>query len=60
MKEANEDQSDLLIEILSFRKQVKPKLQRKNNRKKMFLKTYIIFLKLEKEFSMLSIAEYFK
>ena len=60
MKEANEDQSDLLIEILSFRKQVKPKLQRKNNRKKMFLKTYIIFLKLEKEFLMLSIAEYFK
>ena len=46
LKEANKDQSDLLVEILNFRKQVKPKFL--DNRKKMFLKTYIAFLKLEK------------
>ena len=47
IKEADTDQNDLLVEILNFRKQVKPKIKRRNNKKKMFLKTYIIFLKVE-------------
>ena len=57
-KEANEDQGDLMVEIFNFRKQVKPKNSEKKQQKKMFLKTYIIFLKLEKEFLMLLIAKY--
>ena len=60
IKEADTDQNDLLVEILNFRKQVKPKIKRRNNKKKMFLKTYIIFLKVEKEFLMLFKAKYFQ
>ena len=60
LKEANKDQSDLLVEILNFRKQVKPRCLEKNNRKKMFLKTYIVFLKLEKEFLTFLKAKYFQ
>ena len=33
MKEANNDQSDLLVEILIFRKQVKPKNIEKKQKK---------------------------
>ena len=53
LKEADNDQSDLLVAILNFRKQV-------YNIKKMFLKPHIIFLKVEKEFLMLLIAKYFQ
>ena len=56
LKEGDKDQSDLLVELLNFRKQVKTE----NNRKKMLLKTYIIFLKVEKDFLMLLIARYFQ
>ena len=59
-KETDGDQSYLLVENLNFRKQVKPKNIEKNNKKKMFLKTYIIFLKVEKNFSMLLIVKYFQ
>ena len=44
LKEADKDQSNLLVEILNSRKQLKPKNE------KMFLKTYIILLKVEKDF----------
>ena len=44
LKEAHKDQSNLLVEILNSKKQVKPKIE------KMFLKTYIILLKVEKDF----------
>ena len=37
-EEADEGQSDLLVEILEFKKKAKPKIQRKNNKKMMFLK----------------------
>ena len=42
LKEANEDQSNLLVEILNLTSKTE-KSREKNNRKKMFLKTYIIF-----------------
>ena len=42
MKEADNDQSKL-VEISNFRKQVKLKNPDKNDKKKMFLKTYISF-----------------
>ena len=42
MKEADNDQSKL-AEVSNFRKQVKLKNPDKNNKKKMFLKTYISF-----------------
>ena len=51
-KEADGNQSYLLVEILNFQKQVKPKSTGKNS-KKMFLKSYIIF------FLMLLIATYY-
>ena len=50
--EADGNQSYLLVEILNFQKQVKPKSTGKNN-KKMFLKSYIIF------FLMLLISTYY-
>ena len=59
--EADEDQSDLLVEILSFeKKKQNQRVQRKHNKKKMFLTTYLIFLKVEKVFLMLLIAKYFQ
>ena len=36
------------------------KIKRKNKKKKLFLKTYIIFLREEKYFLMALIAEYFQ
>ena len=42
MKEGDNDQSKL-AEVSNFRKQVKLKNPDKNNKKKMFLKTYISF-----------------
>ena len=51
--QSDEDQSSLLVEIVKFRKQVKPKNPEKKSVKKMFLETYIIFWKVEKEFLML-------
>ena len=60
LKEANEDQSNLLVEILNFREKVKAKNPEKKQMKKMFLKTFIIFFKVEKEFLMIVIAKYFQ
>ena len=44
------DQKDLFAEILNFKKKAKPKSLEKKQQKNTFLKTYIIFLKVEKEF----------
>ena len=54
IKEADEYQADLLIEIINFKKKTKP-----NKKKKLFLKTCIIFLRVEKKFLMLLKAKYF-
>ena len=59
LKEANEDQSDSLIEILNFEKQIKRQNPEKKQKKKVFLKTYMHFLMVEKEFLMLLKAKYF-
>ena len=45
LKEADEDQSSLLVEIMDFKKKTLKncKLQRKNKRKKMFFEAYMYF-----------------
>ena len=43
IKEADEYQTNLLTKILNFRKNTKPRSQEKNKKKKLFLKTCIIF-----------------
>ena len=49
IEQANEYQTDLLAEIMNFRKNTKPRSQEKK-KKRLFLKTYIIFLRVEKKF----------
>ena len=60
IEEANEHQTDLLVEIMNFRKNTKPRSQEKNKKKKLLLKTCIIFLKVEKKFWMLLKAKHFR
>ena len=47
IEEANEYQTDLLAEIIDFRKKTKPNTQEKKQEKKLFLRICIIFLKVE-------------
>ena len=58
LKEADKDQSSLLVEIINFKKKSKPAKSKESKRKKICLKTYIPFLRVEKEFLMLLIAKY--
>ena len=65
IKEADEYQTDLLVEILNFKKNTKPRSQektarKKNKKKKLFLKTCIIFLRVKKGFLTLLKAKYFR
>ena len=61
IKEADEYQADLLTEILNFRKNTKPRSREKKTRKKkLFLITCIIFLRVEKKFLMLLKAKCFR
>ena len=61
IEEANEYQTDLLAEIMSFKKYMKPRSQeKKNKKKKLFLRICIIFLKVEKKFLMHLKAKYFR
>ena len=47
LKEADEDQSNLLVEIMDFRKRNQDqRIQVKNKRRKLFLKTCMHFLRL--------------
>ena len=59
LKEADEYQTNLLIKIMSFKKNTKPQIPEKNKKKKLFLKTCIIFLRVEKEFLTLLKVKYF-
>ena len=60
IEEANEYQTNLLAEIMNFRKNTKPKSrEKKNNKKKLCLKTCIIFLRVEKKFLTLLKGKYF-
>ena len=43
IEESDKDQTDLLAKIMNFRKNTKPRSQEKNKKKKLFLKTCIIF-----------------
>ena len=60
LKEAGEDQSNLLVEIMNFENKTKPQDQKKKQEKKMLLKTCMHFLMVEKEFLMLLKAKYFQ
>ena len=60
IKEADEYPADLLTEIMNFRKNTKSRSQEKNEKKKLFLKTCIIFLRAEKKFMTLLKAKYFR
>ena len=57
LKEADNDQSDLLIEILNFRKQVKQKYPEKNQQKEDVLRERVN--RIEKGFLMPLIEKYF-
>ena len=59
LKEADEDQASLLNEIMNFRDKTKPQDEEKKQKKKMFLKTCITFLRAEKKSLMLFILKYF-
>ena len=60
IEEANEYQTNSLGEIMNLRKNTKPRsLEKKNKKKKLFLKTFTVFLRLEKKFLTLLKAKYF-
>ena len=48
LKEADEDQASLLVEIINFKKQTKPQDPDKKWKSKTFLKTCLTFLRAEK------------
>ena len=59
VKEANEYQKDLLVEIMSFKKHTKPRSEEKKQEKKLFLKICINSGQVEKKFLMLLKANIF-
>ena len=61
IEEADKHQTDLLVEIMNFRKNMKPRSQEKKNEKnKLFLQTCIIFLRAEKKFLTLLKTKFFR
>ena len=58
LKEADEDQSSVLVEIMNFKKKAKPQIPKKKEEKKDILKNLYPLLSVEKKFSMLLIAKY--
>ena len=60
LKQVDNDQSSLLVEFMNFKKQVKRKNPEEKQEKKIFLKTYVIFLIVEKEFLTLLKVKYFQ
>ena len=59
LEKANEYQTNLLAEIINFKKHTKPRSQEKN-KKKFFFKICIIFRRVEKKFLTLLKAKYFQ
>ena len=60
LEKANKYQSDLLVEIMNFREKTKPQSpEKKNKKKKLFLRTCVTFLWVEKKLLMLLKAKYF-
>ena len=60
LEKANEYQTDLLAEIINFRKNTKPRSQEKKQQKKSFLKACTSFLRAEKKFLIFLKAKYFR
>ena len=60
MKEADGYQTYLLTEIMNFKKNLKPRCQEKNKKKKLFLKTCIVLLRVEKKLLLLSKVKYLR
>ena len=50
IEEADKYQTDLLAEIMNFKKNTKLRSQEKNKKTKLFLETCITFLRVEKKF----------
>ena len=59
LKEAEEDQTSLLAELINFKNKTKPRDRKKNSKRRMSLKTCITFLMAEKKCLMLLIVKYF-
>ena len=59
IEEADEYQSNLLVEIMNFKKNTKSRNREKNKKKKLFLKTCIIFGREEEMFLTFLKAKYF-
>ena len=60
LREADDYQTDLLIEIMNLKKkQQQQEVQKKNKKKKLFFRTCINFLMVEKNFFMLLKVKYF-
>ena len=59
LEKANEYQTDLLAEIIDFKKNAKKKVKKKKREKELLFKTCIIFLRVEKKFLMLLKEKYF-
>ena len=48
VKKADEDQTNLSVEIMNFKKKAKPQDPQKNRKKKLFFKTCMTFLRAQK------------
>ena len=59
LKKADKDKGSLLVEIMSFKSQLKLQNLEEKQKKNIFLRTHIHFLMVEKEFLMLLTAKYF-
>ena len=61
LEKANEYQTNLLAEIINLKKKKQNReVKNKTKKKKLFLKTCIVFLKVEKKFLTLLKAKYFR
>ena len=59
IEEIDEYQKDLLVKIMNFKKNTKPRSQERKQEKKLFLKTCINFGRVEKKFLTLLKVKYF-
>ena len=60
LKDAHNDQTNFLVEIMALKKNTKPQNQEKINEKRRFLKTCMHFLRVEKKSLMLLKVKYFQ
>ena len=60
IEEVDKYQTDLLVEIMNFRKNTNQGVKKKNKKKKLFLKTCINFGRADKKLLTLLKAKYFR